>query len=231
MKTFRGDHKIMVTIVKRGKASRLVKASKKAGASGGTILLGEGVGIHEKRRFFGVDALHEKEILLTLAPEDIFPDIVDAISSAARLHKPGRGIGCILDARRTLGIAHLGYDDSTKELDDMTDDVKHRGFNLIITVVEKGKSGKVIDASNRAGAEGGTVMNGRGSGVNEKAKLLSMQIEPEKDVVLTLIRTSKTDAVLRAIEDDCELSAPGKGVSFVLPVEDTVGINHQLQDD
>ncbi|WP_444685027.1 P-II family nitrogen regulator [Alkalicoccus luteus] len=231
MNTMRKDHKLLVTIVKRGKASRVTKAAKAAGAEGGTTLLGEGVGIHEKRQFFGLDALHEKEIVLTLIPEDILADVVHAITLKAKLNEPGHGVGFLLDVRRTLGIAHLDYEDEEKELDDMTDDIKHKGFNLIITIVNKGDAGKVIDASNRGGAEGGTVMNGRGSGIHEKAKLFSLQIEPEKDVVLTLIKKEMTKQVLDAINEDVHINEPGKGIAFILPVEETVGIHHLMQQE
>ncbi|MEX2364611.1 MAG: hypothetical protein WD597_13355, partial [Balneolaceae bacterium] len=60
-------------------------------------------------------------------------------------------------------------------------------FQLIVTIVNKGFSGKVVDASKEAGAEGGTIITGRGSGIHEKAKLFNLAIEPEKDIVLTLI--------------------------------------------
>ncbi|WP_147803099.1 P-II family nitrogen regulator [Alkalicoccus halolimnae] len=231
MSILRKDHKLLVTIVKKGRAKKVMKAAKDAGSEGGTIMLGTGVGIHEKKQIFGIDAIHEKELILTLIPEDILADVVKEVSEAAKLNEPGKGIGFIIDIKKTIGISHMEYEEIEKEdLDMMTDDVTHKGFDLIITIVNKGESGKVIDASNRGGAEGGTVMSGRGSGIHEKAKLFSIQIEPEKDVVLTLIKRSQTRDVLKAIEEDVKINEPGKGISFVLPVEETVGIHHLLEE-
>jgi len=101
-------------------------------------------------------------------------------------------------------------------------------YDVIVTIVNKGYSEKVIEASKKAGAEGGTILNGRGTGIHEQAKLFSIQIEPEKEIVLTLIDREKTDDVLKAIMVEGELEKPGKGIAFVLEVERTIGINHIL---
>lgn len=99
-------------------------------------------------------------------------------------------------------------------------------FDLIITIVSKGYSADVIDATKSAGAEGGTVINGRGSGIHETAKLFGFFIEPEKEIVLTLIDTNKTEHVLQAISDKVGINKPGKGIAFVMDVKKTIGICH-----
>ncbi|MCE7793632.1 P-II family nitrogen regulator [Salipaludibacillus sp. CUR1] len=231
MSKLRRDHKLLITIIKKGKAKKVMKAAKTAGSEGGTILFGAGRGIHEKKKVFGIDALYEKELVLNLIPEDILPNVLNAVLTEAKLYEKGKGLGFIIDIKKTIGIAHMDYEEVVKEdIEEMTDDIKHKGFDLIITIVNKGDAGKVIDASNRGGAEGGTVINGRGSGIHEKAKLFSIAIEPEKDVVLTLIKKSFTKEVLKAIEEDVQINQPGKGISFVLPVEQTIGIHHLMKE-
>ncbi|OEF98191.1 P-II family nitrogen regulator [Desulfuribacillus alkaliarsenatis] len=101
-------------------------------------------------------------------------------------------------------------------------------YDLIVSIVNKGNSDLVVDASKEAGAEGGTIIFGRGTGIHEQAKLFSFQIEPEKEIVLTLIERSLTNKVLEAIVKKAQLDKPGKGIAFVLEVERTVGINHIL---
>ena len=44
------DYQLIVTIIKKGFAQRVINAAKRAGARGGTILHGRGVGIHQKRK-------------------------------------------------------------------------------------------------------------------------------------------------------------------------------------
>ena len=99
-------------------------------------------------------------------------------------------------------------------------------YDLIVTIINKGFAEQVVEASKKAGAEGGTILQGRGTGIREKAKLFNIVIEPEKEVVLTLIDRKKTEKVLEAIMKSGQLDKPGKGIAFVMEVERTVGINH-----
>lgn len=101
-------------------------------------------------------------------------------------------------------------------------------FELIVTIVNKGHSGSVLDASKSAGAEGGTILPARGSGIHETARLFSFTIDPEKEVVFTLVPEAITDQVLEAIVTATGLDEPGKGIAFVMEVEKTLGINHPL---
>lgn len=101
-------------------------------------------------------------------------------------------------------------------------------FNLIVTIVDKGVAEDVVELAKKGGAEGGTILNGRGAGCHDTAKILGILIEPEKDVVLTLIEKEKTDKVLECIADGLELDKPGKGIAFVVDVPKVVGIVHKM---
>jgi hypothetical protein len=63
-------HKLLITVVQKGKAKKIIDATREAGAEGGTIFLGKGTGIVEKK-FLGVPVTEEKEIILTLFDQAI----------------------------------------------------------------------------------------------------------------------------------------------------------------
>ncbi len=102
--------------------------------------------------------------------------------------------------------------------------------SLIITIVRQGWGDKVIEASMKAGAQGGTILMGRGVGVHEKQKILGIPIEPEKEIVLTVVYPDDSEAILKEICEACELEKPGAGIAFVVPVERVVGIAHLLNN-
>ena len=104
--------------------------------------------------------------------------------------------------------------------------IKDNNFDLIVTVVKKGFATDVVNVSKSAGAEGGTIIPGRGTGVHEDSKIFGIPIEPEKEMVLTLIDRKKTEKVLKAIEKELCLDDPGKGIAFVLEVKKVTGICH-----
>ncbi len=99
---------------------------------------------------------------------------------------------------------------------------------LIITIVKQGWGDKVLEASFKAGAEGGTILLGRGAGVHEKQKILGIPIEPEKEILLTITDREKSEAILRSITQTCNLERPGAGLSFIVPVDKVIGIAHRI---
>lgn len=99
--------KLIITIVKKGTAKIIIKASKQAGAEGATVIYGTGTGIREARRICFMEVDPEKEIVFTLASQDSFSRILDAIVAAGKLNKPGNGIAFVIDIKKTAGIVHL----------------------------------------------------------------------------------------------------------------------------
>jgi len=102
--------------------------------------------------------------------------------------------------------------------------------DLIVTIVKKGWSEEVVQASIRAGAEGGTILMGRGTGIHEKRTILGIYIEPEKEIVLTVVHPEQTDQVLDEINRAAKLDEPGQGIGFVIPLKSVVGRVHMFLD-
>ncbi|RYG72530.1 P-II family nitrogen regulator [Lentibacillus lipolyticus] len=227
--------KLIITIVKKDKAKKVVQASRNAGAQGGTTLLGDGFRLNEKKRILGIPVERERAVILTLVSDEIFEDVKESIIASVQLNKPRHGIGFVIDTKHIAGINHLlGWNgegaETVKEGAAVTMNEQKGVYDLIITIVNRGDSEQVIDATRKAGAEGGTILHGRGTGVHEKAKLFNIMIEPEKEMVLTLIEKDKTKEVLKTINEDAELKKPGKGIAFVLDVDSTVGISHEMNE-
>lgn len=97
-------------------------------------------------------------------------------------------------------------------------------YEAIFTIVDKGKADEVIDAAKLAGSTGGTVIHGRGSGSHDKAKLFNIPIEPEKDIILILAQSHKTDAIVNSIRERLNIDKPGAGIIFTLDVKRTLGL-------
>lgn len=99
-------------------------------------------------------------------------------------------------------------------------------FSLVVTIVNKGFSDYVIDSTRRSGASGGTVIKGRGTGDLEIENFLGVVIQPEKEVVLTVVKESKKDLVMKTVADDLSLDAEHRGFCFSVPINNIAGIAH-----
>ena len=101
-------------------------------------------------------------------------------------------------------------------------------YKLIVTIVGKGKANKVVDAAHQAGATGATILYGHGSAVH---LFLGISIDPEKEIVFTIVEEGKTQAVLEVISREMELEHPNKGIAFVLSLDQVAGIHRSVDDE
>src|SRR5690606_34817246 len=222
------NHRLMIAIVKRGHSREVIAAAKKAGVDGATIVYGEGMGRNEKPTFFGLPATHEKDVIFFALDGDNEKAVAEAVTKVGKLGKPGYGLGFTIHLSKLLGVPHLSQrQDDRKRKRGATDlESELKDFQLIVTIVNSGDSSRVVKAASKAGAEGGTIINGRGTGVNEQQKFMNFTIDPEKDVVLTLVPSSYAEQVVESIEQAVDLNAPGKGIAFLIDVEKVFGVNH-----
>lgn len=103
-----------------------------------------------------------------------------------------------------------------------------QGMSLIVTIVQDGFSAKVLEVSKAVGAEGATVLKGRGVGIHESNSIMGIDIQPGKEIVFILVRKSHRKNIMKEIVRACNLATEGKGMTFCLPVDEVAGANHLL---
>jgi nitrogen regulatory protein P-II 1 len=99
--------KLIFAVVKKGKASRVIRAIRKAGGEGATIIPGKGMSIHKEHSFLGVPIEDEKECVMTIVPEENKDAVMSKIRAAVRLDRRGNGIAFVLNPTIVTGVAHL----------------------------------------------------------------------------------------------------------------------------
>jgi nitrogen regulatory protein P-II 1 len=85
------DQDLIITIIKKGYAERIIEASREAGAEGATIMFGRGTGVHEQKKLLGIPIEPEKEIIFTVVPAEISGRVLEAIIKAGKLERPATG--------------------------------------------------------------------------------------------------------------------------------------------
>ncbi len=189
---------------------------------------GEGTASSSTLEYFGLEDI-KKYIYFSLIYENDKKEILKSIKDNLELDKPGYGI-CftiplsgstkyILDKLRT-------EDNEMKE-----DNKKKKMHHLIVTIVSEGFSEKVMNSAKKAGAFGGTLINGRSIyQTNSKRQFLGFSIEPEKDVILIVTENGKTNNIMDAIVKDTGLKTEGGGIIFSLPITDAIGLYEEKDD-
>ena len=106
-------------------------------------------------------------------------------------------------------------------------------IKLIVTIVNKSIASLVVSASKNAGAEGGTIMLGKGTCKKSfYSSFIPGENLQERAIILTLVQQKKAEEVLEAIARDAKLNEPCRGIAFIVNVKSLFGVAHlaQLKD-
>lgn len=211
---------LTVFIVEREKGSMVLKHAKQNGALGGSILLGRGT-VNSTLLHLLELADNRKAVVWILAGAQSAINILSKTADKFDFDKANKGIAFSVPISNLFGTKNsigVGTHCHIQEEDLMT------SHQAIIAIIEKGQAERVVEAARRAGAYGATIINARGSGIHEEFKLFAIEIEPEKEIVLMVVKSEQVDKICKQIIKETQINEPGKGVLFTQPINHTYGL-------
>lgn len=234
---------LMLTIARRGFRAQIIDSLRELDVTYNMVAVGESHGGLTLREYLGLQD-DELDIVFSVVGDS---KVEHALALIEYGHYKGAGeeraVAILMPINGVSGPLALEFisgpgkghkknsqSESVKEKKVMNG-VNRTNYNLIVAIVNKGYADMVIEAAKGAGARGGTVIYVRGSGIHETEKFMDIPIEPEKELVLTLVKSEKTKETISAITEKAGLTKPGGGISFVLPVIGTAGFVTKLPSD
>ncbi|WP_294794063.1 P-II family nitrogen regulator [uncultured Fenollaria sp.] len=217
MRSLKSRHlEMLVVIVEHNKASKVLHLADEKGVTASVAMLGRGTA---SRTIFDYLGLNDKKkaVLMLFGKTEEIMDLADYLVEKLEMDKPNHGIAYIESAFNVFGTEdNANGSENIKRGENM--------YNAIYTIVEKGNADDVIEAAQKAGSRGGTVMHARGSGSEEARKVFNMLIEPEKEIVLIISEEAKTKDIVESIRKETQIEEEGKGIIFITNVLMTYGM-------
>jgi nitrogen regulatory protein PII len=216
-KYYNYEMEILYIIVNASKASMIMSLAKKFGIRGSTTLLAKGTIKNKLLDFLELNQSN-KELIFIIAEKDRLRRFINYLNDIINFSKKRHGIAFTIPLVDVYGLSNsiIQYRDTHEEEKSM--------YSAIFVIVEKGKGEQVVDASNKAGGRGATIINARGSSSKENQKIFNIEIEPEKEMVLILAEESKIEPICNSIKDNLKIDEPGKGVMFVQQTSKVFGV-------
>jgi nitrogen regulatory protein PII len=217
-------HKLIISVVPKNSAELVTAAANKAGAAGGSVLMGRGTASNSIIQLLGLGDT-SKEIVLVVAEQLIAAAVIDAIKSAVADKKH---FGVVFSVAvpsffRSGDKNGTGGTNTQKTCitgdDNMTDAANTNAYEMINIIVNKGYAEDAMAAARKAGAGGGTILSARGTAKEGDEKFFGMEIVPEKEMLMILVPSDKKEAVLDAVKSLPCLEKAGSGIVFSSEVE------------
>ena len=181
------------------------------------ITYGSGTASKSLLTYFGLDEVR-KNVYFSLIPGYLEEKILTELKNKLNLNKIGQGIGFTISLKSSNKFV--------KDILDKKEIVMENSNNyeLIVTIVKEGYSEAVMNAAKRVGATGGTVIYGRSLG-SSRTILANLQVEPEKDVVLNIVKKEIKNKVMESINKETGIKSDANGILLSLPIDNVIGLN------
>ncbi len=192
-------------------------------------MLCQGTATTEHLSLYGL-AQKEKALVSTVADREQTQKLMRAAKIRMFIDIPGNGIMLSVPIKSVGGGRTMAY---------LTDNKTPTGekpkmvfsHELIYVILNEGASDMVMHAARSAGATGGTVLRGKGTGSGETGKFLGISLASEKDVVLIVAEAGKKAAMMKAIVEQAGPGTDAGAICFSLPVSQVAGLRQVEADD
>lgn len=183
------------------------------------ITYGSGTASKSLLTYFGLDEVR-KNVYFSLIPSYLEEKILTELKNKLNLNKIGQGIGFTISLKSSNKFV--------KDILDKKEIVMENSNNyeLIVTIVKEGYSEAVMNAAKRVGATGGTVIYGRSLG-SSRTILANLQVEPEKDVVLNIVKKEIKNKVMESINKETGIKTDANGILLSLPIDNVIGLSEE----
>lgn len=102
-------------------------------------------------------------------------------------------------------------------------------FKVILASVKTTLTDRIVDSAKSAGATGATIIPARGTGIREAKTFFGLSLEAQTDIIMFLLEEHLVPIILETIGRVGEFNKPGTGIAFVLPVDQVIGLEGQIE--
>ena len=192
-------------------------------------LYARGTARDEHLSLYGLAAT-EKALVFTVADGEQTKKLMRAAKLRMFVDIPGNGIMMSVPLKSVGGGKTMAYLTDNKTTTGEKP-VMNSTHELVVVIINEGCSDMVMAAARPAGATGGTVLAGKGTGARESEKFLGISLANEKDVVLIVAEKQKKANIMKAIMEKAGPGTPAAAICFSLPVTAVEGLRRIDPED
>ena len=100
--------KLIIVLIEDSKTERVLDATRKAGATGFTVVnQARGEGVEKSKTFFGLNLETQRDVILLLVEEHLSRSILETVNKVGEFDDtPGSGIAFQIDVEDAVGVSH-----------------------------------------------------------------------------------------------------------------------------
>lgn len=211
----------LITVVNAEDAPKLEGLCQTLELPGSVVLRGRGTAVKSMLDLLGIEST-EKRILLAAASTEKTQAFLQAAKNQLFIGVPGHGIVIAVPVKSVGGGKTLHYLNNGQPDAKYTPELSAQ-YELIIAIANEGRTDLVMNAARAAGATGGTVLHGKGTGSKNAEKFYNVSIAQEKEVLLIVSRADRKAEIMASILRSAGPASEAGAITFSLPISEVAG--------
>lgn len=211
----------LISVVNPGAMDRVCEIAAALDLPQTVTLLGHGTAVQSMLDLLGIEST-EKRVIMTVANPEKTRKFIKEMRRQVYIGIPGHGIIMAVPIKSVGGGKTLAYlNNGEQQPACYTPELSDR-YELIVIVANEGRTDQVMNAARAAGATGGTVLHGKGTGSQNK-KFYNVSIAAEKEVILMVAPSDRKAAIMQSVLHHAGPDSDAGAVLFSLPVSEVAG--------
>lgn len=211
----------LISVVNPGAMERVCEIAAALDLPQTVTLLGHGTAVQSMLDLLGIEST-EKRVIMTVANPEKTRKFIKEMRRQVYIGIPGHGIIMAVPIKSVGGGKTLAYLNNGEQQPVRYSPELSNRYELIVIVANEGRTDQVMNAARAAGATGGTVLHGKGTGSQNK-KFYNVSIASEKEVILMVAQNDRKAAIMQSVLHHAGPDSEAGAVLFSLPVSEVAG--------
>lgn len=185
------------------------------------VLHAHGTAVRSMLDILGIES-NEKRVVMTIANTEQTKRLVEEQKRRLFIGVPGHGIVVAVPIKSIGGGKTVAFLNGNQQPAKYTPELNY-SYELIVAIANEGRTDQVMNAARAAGAAGGTVLHGKGTGSENTEKFYNVSIASEKEVILIVAKTEQKAGIMKAILEKAGPASEAGTIAFSLPTSEVAG--------
>lgn len=182
---------------------------------------GRGTAVRSMLDLLGIES-NEKRMVITIAGADKTRELIREEKRQLFIGVPGHGVVVSVPVKSIGGGKTVAFLDKERQQGKKVPEFNF-SYELILAICNEGRTDMVMNAAREAGAAGGTVLHGKGTGSAEAEKFYNVSLAQEKEVIMIVSKAEQKTGIMRAILKKAGPDSEAGTIVFSLPVNEVAG--------
>ena len=212
----------LISVVNPGAMERVCEIAAALDLPQTVAMLGHGTAAKSMLDLLGIEST-EKRIIMTVANSEKARQFIKDMRQQLYIGIPGHGIVIAIPIKSVGGGKTLAYLNNGEQQPARYTPELNGKYELIVIVANEGRTDQVMNAARAAGATGGTVLHGKGTGSQNPKKFYNVSIASEKEVILMVAQNDRKAAIMQSVLHHSGPDSEAGAILFSLPVSEVAG--------